>query len=101
MRIHTEVYNNTLKRLSKRAGINGMVSKNLYGLDGRRTKRVEKWELMSSHVARKTFVVSALRLGIPAEVIMEWTGHSNYQTMKPYVEIVDELKAESMNKFDL
>jgi tyrosine type site-specific recombinase len=35
------------------------------------------------------------------EVIIRWTGHSDYEAMKPYVAIVDELKRKEMNKFDL
>ncbi len=70
----------------------------------RGTKRIEnvypKWQLLTTHVARRTFVVTALQLGIPAEVIMRWTGHSDYDSMKPYVEIVDELRRKSMQKFN-
>jgi integrase len=78
-----------------------MVRRNAYGINGRSTTSTEKWKLVASHTARKTFVVNALRLGIPAEIIMKWTGHSNFQTMKPYIEIVDELKSKNMEKFDL
>lgn len=59
-----------------------------------------KWEVLTFHAARRTFVVTALRLGIPAEVIMSWTGHKNYAAMRPYVKIVGERKAESMRLFD-
>lgn len=59
-----------------------------------------KWQLMTSHVARRTFVVHALQLGIPAEVITRWTGHSSLEAMRPYMAIVDTLKAESMAKFN-
>ena len=59
-----------------------------------------KWELLTTHCGRRTFVVNALRLGIPAEVIIRWTGHSDYKAMKPYVKIVDELKEQEMSKFD-
>lgn len=59
-----------------------------------------KWNLLTTHVARRTFVVTALQLGIPVEVIMRWTGHSNFEAMKPYAKIVDELKERSMLKFD-
>ena len=31
---------------------------------------------------------------------MEWTGHKDYKAMKPYIKIVDELKAENMEKFN-
>ena len=59
-----------------------------------------KWELITTHCARRTFVVNSLRLGIPAEVIMKWTGHSDFKAMKPYIEIVDELKKENMSRYD-
>lgn len=64
-------------------------------------KTVPKWQLVTSHCARRTFVVHALRLGIPSEVIIRWTGHSTLDAMKPYTAIVDSIKAESMAKFDL
>lgn len=67
-------------------------------------KRIEevypKWALLTTHCARRTFVVTALQLGIASEVIMRWTGHSRYDAMKPYVAIVDELKRKSMSRFD-
>ena len=60
----------------------------------------EKWELITTHCGRRTFIVNALFLGIPAEVVMKWTGHADYKAMKPYVAIVDQLKAKEMNKFN-
>lgn len=59
-----------------------------------------KWALLTTHCGRRTFVVTALQLGIPSEVIMKWTGHSDYSAMKPYIAIVDELKAKAMSRFD-
>lgn len=71
----------------------------------KKNERIEmvypKWQLLTTHVGRRTFVVSALQLGIAPEVIMRWTGHSDYDAMKPYMAIVDELKQKSMSKFDL
>lgn len=60
-----------------------------------------KWALLTTHCGRRSFVVNALQLGIPAEVVMKWTGHSDYDAMKPYLKIVDELKKREMSKFDL
>ena len=33
-------------------------------------------------------------------VVMKWTGHSDYSSMKPYIDIVDEIKASSMTKLN-
>lgn len=39
-------------------------------------------------------------MGITPKVVMKWTGHSDYKAMKPYIDIVDSIKASSMTKFD-
>ena len=33
-------------------------------------------------------------------VVMKWTGHSDYSSMKPYIDIVDSIKASSMTKLN-
>jgi hypothetical protein len=56
--------------------------------------------ILCTHTGRRTFIVNALSLGIPPNIVMKWTGHSDYKAMKPYIDVVDEIKAESMKKFD-
>jgi integrase len=55
---------------------------------------------LSTHTARRTFIRNALSLGIPANVVMKWTGHSDYKAMKPYIDIADDIKANAMSKFN-
>lgn len=98
--ISNEKMNVHLKDLGKLCGIEEP-TRIVYFQGKERVEEVlPKWQLMTTHVARRTFVVTALQLGIPAEVIMRWTGHSRYEAMKPYIAIVDELKRKSMSKFD-
>ncbi len=59
-----------------------------------------KWELVGTHTGRRTFIVQALSMGISPNIVMKWTGHSDYKAMKPYIDIVDSIKAESMTKFN-
>lgn len=92
--------NEHLKDCAMLAQIDEMMVRVSYIGNRRIEKNVLKWELITTHCARRTFVVNALRLGIAAEVIMKWTGHSDFKAMKPYVAIVDELKEESMARFD-
>lgn len=61
---------------------------------------VPKYELITFHAARRTFITHAARLGIPAEVIMKFSGHHSAEMLKPYMEIVEELKKQEMAKFD-
>ena len=39
-------------------------------------------------------------MGGTPNVVMKLTGHSDYRAMKPYIDIVDSIKASSMTKFD-
>ena len=68
---------------------------------GKRVERTApKYEMVTSHVARRTFVCNALRLGIPQAVVMSWTGHSSYDAMRPYIDIDDDTRAAEMHKLD-
>ena len=60
----------------------------------------KKYEVLSSHAGRRTFVVNGLTLGISDKVIMKWTGHKNHDAMRPYIKIVDDLKQQEMKKFN-
>ena len=60
-----------------------------------------KWEVIGTHAARRTFVVNALRLGVPPTVVMQWTGHSGYDAMRPYIAVADHrTRAYAMTRFD-
>lgn len=59
-----------------------------------------KYALMSTHTGRRTFISNALMMGIPPQVVMKWTGHSDYKAMKPYIDIADKAKAEAMKMFN-
>ena len=55
---------------------------------------------MTTHVGRKTFICNSLMLGIAPQIVMKWTGHSDYAAMKPYIEIADKAKEDAMSLFD-
>ncbi len=89
-----------LKELGEIAGINES-QRIIYFKGNERFEEVyPKYDLLTTHCGRRTFIVNALYLGIPSEVIMKWTGHSDYKAMKPYVKIVDALKESEMDKFN-
>jgi integrase len=92
--------NENLKEMGKEAGLTNP-QRIVYFMGNQRYEEVlPKYALLTTHCGRRSFIVNALRLGVPAEVIMKWTGHSDYKAMKPYIKIVDKLKASEMEKFD-
>ena len=38
--------------------------------------------------------------GIPPQVVMKWTGHSDYKAMRSYIDIAEKVKAEQMSIFE-
>lgn len=98
--ISNEKMNARLKDLGKLAGFDTPTRIVYFQGNTRHEEIFPKWQLMTTHVARRTFVVNALRLGIPPEVIMRWTGHSSFEAMKPYMKIIDEVKRTAMSRFD-
>ena len=98
--ISNEKMNEHLKRLGQVCGLEEPHRIVYFKGNVRHEEVYPKWSLLTTHCGRRTFVVTALQLGIPAEVIIRWTGHSDYKAMKPYVKIVDELKERSMSIFD-
>ena len=89
-----------LKELGKLAGIDTMINLvEMYGSE-RKEISVPKYQLLSTHCGRRTFICNALSMGIPPNVVMKWTGHSDYKAMQPYIEISDRVRKESMDKFN-
>lgn len=98
--ISNQKMNDHIKVLGRMAGIDEPVRKVSWVKADRHEEVIPKWQLLSTHAGRRTFVVTALSLEIPTEVIMRWTGHSDHKAMKPYIAIVDKLKEKNMAKFD-
>ena len=98
--ISNQAMNRDLKKLCKIAGIDEEIMIVTYKGNERQEVVKKKWELVGTHTGRRTFIVNALSLGIPPNVVMKWTGHSDYNAMKPYIDIVDTIKITSMAKFD-
>ena len=98
--IQNQPMNRHLKDLCKLAGINEQIRITTFKGNQRKDEIKEKWELVGTHTGRRTFIVNCLSLGIPPNVVMKWTGHSDYKAMKPYIDIVDSIKASEMTKLD-
>ena len=95
-----QAMNCDIKELCKLAGINDEIRITTYKGNVHTDKIQPKWELVGTHTGRRTFIVNALSLGITPNIVMKWTGHSDYKAMKPYIDIVDSIKASSMAKLD-
>lgn len=98
--ITNQKMNDYLKELAELAGIDEPVRETYYKGNERIDEVMPKYALLGTHAGRRTFICNALSLGIPAQVVMKWTGHSDYKAMKPYIDIADDIKANAMSKFN-
>ena len=98
--ITNQKMNDYLKELAELVGIDEPVRQTYYRGNERIDEVTPKYALLGTHAGRRTFICNALTLGIPPQVVMKWTGHSDYKAMKPYIDIADDIKANAMSKFN-
>ena len=99
--ISNQKYNDQLKELGKLAGFDEVWTKAIQR--GNEVERISlpKYEFLSSHVARRTFVTDALRKGWQPEAIRAITGHTTSKMMMNYVKMDMETKKEFMGMLDV
>lgn len=99
--ITNQKMNDYLKELAKLAEIDEPIRRTYFKGNQRIDEILPKWAILSTHAGRRTFICNALALGIPPQVVMKWTGHSDYKSMKPYIDIADDTKYTAMKKFNM
>lgn len=99
-RMTNQSANRHLHELLREAGVDSPVRRVWYVGGKRMEDTVPKYEAVTFHAARRTFVTQGLALGIPPEVLVKWTGHSGTSHLKPYLDVVEQLRRESMDLYD-
>lgn len=92
--------NKHLHHMMREIGINTPTRHTYFIGNTRHDEIVPKYELITTHTARHTFIVTAIGLGIPIPVVMSWTGHSNYNAMLPYISVANDTSVNAMQKFN-
>ena len=88
--------NSHLKELGKLAGFNSIVIRYRYSGSTRIEEQMPKYMVMTTHMARKTFITNAFRQGIPTEIIMKISNHKSHKVLERYNKISEEQKREAM-----
>lgn len=92
--------NNRIRIICEEAEINSPVTIRYYIGNRKHEVTDRKFKFVTSHCGRRTFISNALMMGIPATTVMSWTGHSSFNSMKPYINISKKGQEESMKLFD-
>lgn len=98
--ISNQKMNDYIKKLGQLCKIDKPITVTYYKGNQRFDEVHPKYELLGTHSGRRTFICNALILGIAPHVVMKWTGHSDYKSMRPYIDVADAAKAEAMKLFN-
>ncbi len=84
-----QYFNRSIKEICKAAGITNKVRK-LNTSGGQKKYEVwEKWKLVSSHTARRSFATNAYLAGLDLIVISKITGHTTTKALMDYIKASD------------
>jgi integrase len=98
-KIFEQDINDNIKKVAKECGLDTSFE---------RVKRIgkgvdkdfqPKYELISCHTGRRTFITLALQSGIQVPTIMKYTGHTSYGSIARYFAISEEFLHEQMEQF--
>lgn len=98
--ISNQKMNDHLKDLGKVCGLDTLITITYYKGATRFDEVYKKHELLTTHCGRRTFICNALTLGIAPNTVMKWTGHSDYKSMQPYIDVADAEREKAMNLFN-
>jgi hypothetical protein len=95
-KISIQTFNNTIKEIAQYAKIKDKVLIRETKAGKKSERYVEKWELITSHTARKTGVTNALRAGVPMEDCMYLAGIKSPAVFKKYAGVTSDEYSERL-----
>lgn len=88
--------NDNLKEIARMLGFGRVITKMQFCGKDRIDEPHPLCDVIGTHSARRTFVVHALEMGWSPQVVMSYTGHEDYDTMKPYIALTDKTRKHLM-----
>jgi hypothetical protein len=83
--VSNQKMNKQLKVLGKMAKMNDKVEITTSMVSGKERKTSERWELISTHTARRSGCTNMFLAGIEASVIMSFSGHTTEKSFRKYI----------------
>lgn len=91
--ISNQRLNEHLKELGKKAGLTERVEITRTEGGSRKTRYVQKWELIGTHTARRSFATNAYLAKVDPVQIMKITGHRSEKMLLRYIKVSSEQNA--------
>lgn len=95
--------NQVMNRYLKEIGELAEIKEDFLKVRSKGKERVEetfkKYELITTHTARRSFATNMFKKGVPSRVIMKITGHRTEKAFSSYIKISEDENAELMLKY--
>ena len=91
-----QYFNKAIKVICKKVGINEPILWERTVGTGVVKKKLEKWEMVSSHTARRSFATNMFLQNVPTYRIMLITGHKSESSFFKYIRVTREENASTL-----
>jgi integrase len=88
--ISNQKLNKYIKDVARMAGIDAPTEQVEYRGSQRTSVTLPKYDLISTHTGRRTFVTLSLEGGLSWETIMKATGHKDFKSFRRYIQVTPE-----------
>jgi integrase len=92
-------FNKIIRTVCEKAGINGLIIFEKTIANKRKEIRKSKFEEVTTHTARRTFCTLKFLDGMPAEILIKFSGHTSVRNLLRYIKIDEELAAKQYVEF--
>jgi len=99
-RISSQKLNEKIQECCEEVGITQEVVLTRYIGAREISQKFKKYELISSHVGRRSFITNSLVLGIPERVVRSISNHKDEKSFRKYVNISELHKQKELEKWD-
>lgn len=97
--ISNQKMNDFLKEIAQHAGLTEPVEERMTKGGFRVTTEVPKWELVSTHTARRSFATNCYKMGLDTITIRAITGHRTEKAFLTYIKVTPHEHARKMKDF--
>jgi type IV pilus assembly protein PilB len=94
--ISNQKFNDALREIAKEAKFKDGITKHITIAGKKETIFLKKWQLVSTHTARRSFATNMFKDDIPTITIMAMTGHKTESSFMKYIKITREEQAQKL-----
>lgn len=99
--VSSQKFNKAIQQICKIAGFEDEVKKTKYLGSKKMIERFHRWEIVTSHTARRTFITLSSEKGMPDHIIMSITGIRDPKTLKKYKKLnLDSVMDQATRVFE-